>query len=91
MRVFTGFQLSNVVIPSVNEFIASPTVHCFAYARGTNDHHPASGASVSEANRGRRRAKPSDDGMTTRKSIITHTNGQILPSDPHQSGFLFGV
>ena len=45
MRVFTGFQLSNVVIPSVNEFIASPTVHCFAYARGTNDHHPVSGAS----------------------------------------------
>ena len=30
LRAFTGFQLSKVVIPSVNEFIASPTVRCFA-------------------------------------------------------------
>ena len=45
LRVFTGFQASTVVIPLSNAFSASPSVHCFAYARGTADHHPVSGAS----------------------------------------------
>src|SRR5699024_1815949 len=53
-------------------------VHCFASARGTADYHLVSGASVSEANRGRRCARLSDDGMTTRKSVTTWTNMQIL-------------
>ena len=35
LRVFTGFQLSRALIPLSNEFPASPTVHCFACARGT--------------------------------------------------------
>ena len=30
MLSFTGFRVSQVVIPSMNEFIAPPTVHCFA-------------------------------------------------------------
>ena len=41
----------------------------------------------SEANRGRRCAKPSDTGMTTRKSVTTWTNKQILPTDKHQKRF----
>ena len=41
----------------------------------------------SEANRGRRCAKPSDYGMTTRKPFITRTNGQILRIDTHQKRF----
>ena len=73
-----GFQSSNVVIPLSNGFNASPSVHCFASARGTADYHLVSGASASEANRGRRCARLSDDGMTTRKSVTTWTNMQIL-------------
>ena len=30
---------------SLHPSAAWPTVHCFAYARGTTDHHPVSGAS----------------------------------------------
>ena len=41
----------------------------------------------SEATHGWRWAKPSDNGMTTRKPVTTRTNGQILPTDKHQAVF----
>ena len=68
---------------SLHPSAAWPAVHCFAYARGTADHKLVSGASVSEANRGRRCAKPSDTGMTTQNPVTTRTNVQILPIDKH--------
>ena len=42
LRVFRRQKWSS---RRVNEFSASPSVHCFAYARGTANHNPASGAS----------------------------------------------
>ena len=69
LRIFAAFQLSNVVIPSMNEFSASPTVHCFAYARGTADHHPVSGASEAKPTAAGDAEHPFDNGMTTHDTL----------------------